>query len=116
MKRLNKDPEIAAMEAYDPTEDMLKELADTIWSLDQEVTELKDKLAVYQMTELNSTQVEVAENIKDLRERLRVNEIVMDSLTKGRDMYMNRVAEAVGSANYWRKKCLKLEKLNGVTK
>ena len=108
--------EIAAMEAYDPTEDRLKELADTICSLDQEITELQDKLSIYQMAELSSSQTEVAETIKDLREKLRVNEIVMDSLTKGRDMYMNRVAEAVGSANYWRKKCLKLEKLNGVTK
>ena len=108
--------EIAAMEAYDPAEDELKEVADTINSLVQDITELQDKLAVYQMTEFNAEQSEAAEIIKDLREKLRVNEIVMDSLTKGRDMYMNRVAEAVASANYWRKKYLKLEKLNGVMK
>lgn len=108
--------EIAAMEAYDPSEDEHKEMMDTISSLVQDITELQDKLAVYQMTELNSAQAKAAETIKDLREKLRINEINIDSLTKGRDMYMNRVAEAVSSANYWRKKCLKAEKLNGVTK
>ena len=108
--------EIAAMEAYDPAEDEHKEMLDTLNSLVQDITDLQDKLAIYQMTELNSAQVEAAKTIKDLREKLRINEINIDSLTVGRDMYMNRVAEAVGSANYWRKKCLKLEKLNGVTK
>jgi hypothetical protein len=116
MKSSNKDPEIAAMEAYDPSEDEHKEMMHTINSLVQDVTELQDKLAVYQMTEFNSSQKEAAETIKDLREKLRVNEIVLDSLTRGRNGYMNRVAEAVRSAKYWHKRCLKAEKNNGVTK
>jgi hypothetical protein len=68
------------------------------------------------MTELNSSQAEAAETIKDLREKLRINEINIDSLTIGRNSFMSRAAEAISSAKYWRKRCLKLEKLNGVTK
>lgn len=114
MKRSNKDLEILAMEAYDPSQDEYKEMIDTINSLAKDLTELQDTLSVYQMIELNQEQCEASKTIKDLRERIRVNEIVIDSLTVGRDMYMTRVYEATRSANYWQKRCKKLEKQFGV--
>ena len=107
MKLSSKDPEIAAMEALDPSEDEHKEMIHTINSLLQDVTELQDKLAVYQMSEFNSEQKEAAETIKDLREQLRIKEIILDGVTQSRGLYMNQVAEAVRAAKYWHKRCLK---------
>ena len=98
------------IDSYDHTEDMLKELAHTINSLDEENTRLRDAIAIGQWDIDGLEKINVENLIKELREKIRVMEINEQALTRSRDMFQNRNAEIIHSKNYLLKLCKKLRK------
>lgn len=95
--------------ATQPSDDLIQELTDTITSLSEENTMLKDKIAIEQWDASEIEKVDVADTIKDLREQVRLLEIDNKSLKESRDMYMNRNAELTRTVKSLQAKLKKLE-------
>jgi hypothetical protein len=108
---MKKDVNISPAATYDPKEDLLKELSDTIQALDTENTLLKDKIAIGQWDTSDIEKIDAEETIAGLREQIRLLEIQNKSLVKGRNWYQNQTAETMGSRNYWEKQAKKLQKI-----
>jgi len=96
-------------ESSDSSDDLIQELTDTITSLSEENTMLKDKIAIEQWDASEIEKVDVADTIKDLREQVRLLEIDNKSLKESRDMYMNRNAELTRTVKSLQAKLKKLE-------
>jgi hypothetical protein len=106
MQNRNKHP----AENYDPRDDMLKGLADTINSLIEENTLLKDKISIGQWNATEIEKIDIAQTLEELREANRILEISNKSMIHDRNWYQNRAAEISGSRNYWEKQARKLQK------
>jgi len=103
-KDLPKAPEV------EPPDDLVRELTDTITSLSEENTLLKDKIAIEQWDATEIEKIDAEETIKNLREQIRLLEIENKSLKESRDMQMNRNAELTRTVKSLQAKLKKLEK------
>jgi hypothetical protein len=95
--------------AYDPEEEKLQELMDTITNLADENTLLRDKIAIGQWDASEIEKIDAEETIKNLREHIRVLEIDNQALRESRDMFQNRNAELIKTVNSMKKKLKKGE-------
>jgi len=107
---MKKDVNINPAAMYDPREDLLKELSDTIQSLDAENTLLKDKIAIGQWNSTEIEKINISKTLEDLRKSISLLERENKSLIESRNFYQNRAAEISGSRNYWEKLAKKLQK------
>jgi hypothetical protein len=93
--------------AYDPTEEKMRELIDTIESLADENTILRDKIAVGQWNASEIEKIDIEETVANLREQIRILEIDNQALRESRDMFQNRNAELIKTVNALKKKMQK---------
>lgn len=94
-------------EKYDPAEDKMHELMDTITHLADENTILKDKIAIGQWDASEFEKIDIQETIENLREQIRILEIDNQALRESRDMFQNRNAELIKTVNALKKKMQK---------
>jgi hypothetical protein len=94
---------------YNPEEEKLQELMDTITNLADENTVLRDKIAIGQWDASEIEKIDAEETIKNLREQIRILEIDNQALRESRDMFQNRNAELIKSVNSLKKKLNKGE-------
>jgi hypothetical protein len=94
---------------YDPAEEKMRELMDTITHLSDENTVLRDKIAIGQWDASEIEKIDAQETIENLREQVRVLEIDNQALRESRDMFQNRNAELIKSVNSLKKKLQKAE-------
>ena len=92
---------------YDPAEEKMQELMDTITNLADENTLLRDKIAIGQWDASEIEKIDAEETIKNLREHIRVLEIDNHALRESRDMFQNRNAELIKTVNSLKKKLQK---------
>lgn len=78
---------------YDEKEDKIKELTEVITQLDEEVTLLKDKIAIGAWDASEIEKIDVEDTIRELREQVRLLEIDNKALRDSRDMFQHRNAE-----------------------
>ena len=100
------------MTSADPTaelQDRIGELTDTINSLAEENTVLRDKIAIGQWDASEIEKIDAEQTIKDLREQIRILEIDNKTLRDSRDMYQNRCAELTKTIKGLTNKLKKLE-------
>jgi hypothetical protein len=95
------------VEPYDENEDKIRELSEVITQLDEEVTLLKDKIAIGQWDASEIEKIDVEETLADLRERIRLLEIDNKALRESRDMFQNRNAELMKTVTYLQRKLKK---------
>ena len=98
-------------ELYDPKDDLLQELAETIDSLLKENTLLRDKVSIGQYDATEIERIDIAQTLQDLRKSNELLELTNKSLTESRNWYQNQVAQAISSRNYWEKQAKKLQKI-----
>ena len=92
---------------YDPAEEKMRELMDTITHLSDENTVLRDKIAIGQWDASEIEKIDAQETIENLREQIRILEIDNQALRESRDMFQNRNAELIKSVNSLKKKLQK---------
>ena len=97
-------PSSTTSSTYNPEEEKLQELMDTITNLADENTVLRDKIAIGQWDASEIEKIDAEETIKNLREQIRILEIDNQALRESRDMFQNRNAELVKSVNSLKKK------------
>ena len=102
-------PSSTTSSTYNPEEEKLQELMDTITNLADENTVLRDKIAIGQWDASEIEKIDAEETIKNLREQIRILEIDNQALRESRDMYQNRNAELIKSVNSLKKKLNKGE-------
>lgn len=102
-KNLPKAPE------PESSHDFLKELTDTISSLSEENTTLKDKIAIGQWDASEIEKIDATETIANLRSQIKQLEAENKSLIESRDMYMNRNAELTKTVKALQAKLKKME-------
>jgi len=90
--------------AYDPTEEKMRELIDTIESLADENTILRDKIAIGQWNASEIEKIDIEETVANLREQIRILEIDNQALRESRDMFQNRNEELIKTINSMKKK------------
>jgi len=90
-------PDVTTENPNAELQDRIGELTDTINSLAEENTVLRDKIAIGQWDASEIEKIDAEQTIKDLREQIRVYEIDNKSLRESRDMYQNRCAELTRS-------------------
>jgi hypothetical protein len=90
--------------AYDPTEEKMRELIDTIESLADENTILRDKIAIGQWNASEIEKIDIEETVANLREQIRILEIDNQALRESRDMFQNRNAELIKTINSMKRK------------
>lgn len=100
-------------ELYDPRDDMLQELANTIQSLLEENTLLRDKISVGQFDATEIERIDIAQRLEELRKANELLEIDNRALVDSRNWYQNQAAQTIGSRNYWEKQAKKLQKIMG---
>lgn len=106
-KRPKDEPEPEEEEKYDPAEEKMRELMDTITHLSDENTVLKDKIAIGQWDASEIEKIDAQETIETLREQIRILEIDNQALRESRDMFQNRNAELIKTVNSLKKKLQK---------
>jgi len=92
---VKKEEPVEEVEAYNETEDRVKELNVTIESLDQENTRLKDIIATKRWDASDIEQEYALDTINELREKIRILEMENQTLRDSRDMYQARNAELI---------------------
>jgi hypothetical protein len=90
-------------------DDIIQELSETISSLSQENTLLKDKIAVGQWDASEIEKIDVEETLGELRKKISILEMENETLRISRDMYMNRNAELMQKVKSLQSKLKKLE-------
>ena len=108
-KKAQPKDEVTDEENYDPQEEKLRELMQTITHLADENTVLRDKVSIGQWDASEIEKIDAEETIKNLREQVRVLEIDNQALRESRDMFQNRNAELIKSVNSLKKKLQKGE-------
>jgi len=88
----------------EPVEEKIIELTDTIVSLDEEVTKLKDIIATKRWDATDIEQQDAHETILELREKIKMLELENKSLRDSRDMYQHRNAELIRKVKSLQKK------------
>lgn len=101
--------EVTDVKEYDPAEDKMRELMDTITHLADENTLLRDKIAIGQWDASEIEKIDAEETIANLREQIRILEIDNQALRESRDMFQNRNAELIKTVNSLKKKLKKGE-------
>ena len=102
-------PEQADPKAEEGGDDIIQELSETISSLSQENTLLKDKIAVGQWDASEIEKIDVEETLAELRKKVSILEMENETLRISRDMYMNRNAERMQKVKSMQSKLKKLE-------
>jgi hypothetical protein len=92
----------------EPDDDVVRELTDTINSLSQENTILKDQIAIGQWDATDIEKIDIQETVTELRKQIHVLEIENRTLRDSRDMYQNRNAELMGTIKSLQSKLKKL--------
>ena len=92
-------------------DDGAHDLAVELQSLVDENNDLRDQLLVKQSTIKESAKEEVSRTIKELRDRIRQLELELESVTKSRNEYQNKSAEAIKQVAYWKRRAEKSEKI-----
>lgn len=92
---------------YDPTKDEIKELGHTIKAQEEEITKLKDALAVGSWDATDFEKKDAEQVIKELREEIRIKDIEIASLRESRDSYQNQNAELMRINSSLKKKLSK---------
>jgi len=92
---------------YDPTEDEVKELGHTIKAQEEEITKLKDAIAVGAWDASDIEKKDAEEVIAELREAIRIKDIEIASLRESRDSYQNQNAELMRINSTLKKKLAK---------
>jgi transposase len=100
----------AKPEAYDPKEDMLKEMAVEHQELAQENTKLKDQLAIKQLPATAEAKAEIATTIESLRKEVSNLEAQLRSVTSSRNDYQQKNADLLKQVTYWKRRAEKAEK------
>ena len=77
----------------------IMELSDTIVSLDEELTRLKDIVLAKQWDATEFEQEHILYTVKELRAQIKILELDNQSLRDSRDMFQNRNAEIIRSYN-----------------
>ena len=106
-----KKPEIHPATFYDPRDDMISELSETINSLAHENTLLKDKISIGQWDAAEIEKIDITQVLADLRRSNDLLEMDNNNLTKSRNWFQNQAGEVIRSRNYWEKLAKKLQKL-----
>lgn len=101
--------ETPSEKTYDPAEEKMQELMDTITHLADENTLLRDKIALGQWDASEIEKIDAEETIANLREQIRILEIDNAALRESRDMFQNRNAELIKTVNSLKKKLKKGE-------
>jgi len=100
----------AKPEAYDPKEDMLKEMAVEHQELAQENAKLKDQLAIKQLPATAEAKAEIATTIESLRKEVSNLEAQLRSVTASRNDYQQKNADLLKQVTYWKRRAEKAEK------
>lgn len=103
------EPKELPKEEADPEDDIIHELTETIQSLSEENTLLKDKIAVGQWDASEIEKLDVEETLAELRQKVSILEKENETLRTSRDMYMNRNAELMQKVKSLQNKLKKLE-------
>lgn len=103
------EPKELPKEEADPEDDIIHELTETIQSLSDENTLLKDKIAVGQWDASEIEKLDVEETLAELRQKVSILEKENETLRTSRDMYMNRNAELMQKVKSLQNKLKKLE-------
>jgi hypothetical protein len=103
------DPPKPSSPPADQSPDIVKELSDTISTLAEENTLLKDKIAVGQWDASEIEKIDIEETVAELRNKISILEMENDTLRTSRDMYMNRNAELMRTVKTLQAKLKKLE-------
>ena len=98
----NKKPVEEVKKEEEP--DKIVELTDTIISLDEENTKLKDIIATKRWDASDIEQQDAHDTIVELREKIRILELENKSLRDSRDMYQHRNAELIRQVKSLQKK------------
>ena len=106
-----KKPEIHPATFYDPRDDMISELSETINSLVQENILLKDKISIGQWDATEIEKIDIAQVLADLRRSNDLLEKDNWAIRKSRDWFQNQAGEVIRSRNYWEKLAKKLQKV-----
>ena len=102
---------VAAPAPEAPTEeDRVHELASELQAIAEENAMLKDKLAVRSMEDLPEAHAEVEQTLEELRTTIKNLEIELSAVTKSRNEYQNRAAEAIKQVQYWKRRAEKAER------
>ena len=92
----------------DAKDQQIMEFADLIQTLTQENERLRDVIAIGQWDASDIEKIDAEEVIKDLREKVRVMEIELDSVKKSRDTYQMQNAEMIRTIKAMRSKLKRL--------
>ena len=84
---------------FDEKDHRILELSDTIVTLDEEMTKLKDVVAARRWDATEFEQEYILHTVKELRNHIKILELDNQALRDSRDMYQNRNAELVRSYN-----------------
>lgn len=103
------EPKDPPKQEPDPEDDIIHELTETIQSLSDENTLLKDKIAVGQWDASEIEKIDVEETLAELRQKVSILEKENETLRTSRDMYMNRNAELMQKVKSLQNKLKKLE-------
>lgn len=88
---------------YDPRDDLLAELSETVKSLAEENALLKDQISVGQFHGSDIEKIDVNTRIVELREKVRLLEIENQALVDSRNYFQHQTAEVMKSRKYWEK-------------
>ena len=91
-------------------EDRVKELATEIQAIAEENAKLRDKLAIHNMDESDEAKAEVEQTIEELRDQVKQLERELASVTKSRNEFQNKAAEAIKQVQYWKRRAEKAER------
>lgn len=100
----------APQEAYDPKEDMLKEMAAEHQEMAKENAKLKDQLAIKQLPASEDAKAEIETTIKDLRKQVESLDRELRALTLSRNDYQLKNADLLKQVSYWKRRAEKAEK------
>lgn len=92
---------------YDPTQDEITELGHTIKAQEDEITKLKDAIAIGSWDASDIEKKDAEETIEELREQIRIKDIEIASLRETRDSYQNQNAELMRINSSLKKKLSK---------
>ena len=91
-------------------DDKIKELATEMQVIAEENAKLKDKLAIQSMDDSDEAKAEVEQTIEELRDQVKQLERELASVTKSRNEFQNKAAEAIKQVQYWKRRAEKAER------
>ena len=91
-------------------DDKIQELATEMQAIAEENAKLKDKLAIQSMDDSDEAKAEVEQTIEELRDQVKQLERELASVTKSRNEFQNKAAEAIKQVQYWKRRAEKAER------